>query len=78
MDVDERLSRFKARLCVYELRRFAERRARREAQLRRLSELQMLLDMSMPSRSGSSDYFYRDKDIGWLRRERRRWQRKQR
>ena len=60
------------------LGRFAARRARREAQLRRLLELQMLLDMSMPSRSGSGSYFYRDSDIGWLHRERRRWQSKRR
>lgn len=63
---------------VSELHRFAARRARREAQWYRWPDLRMLLRLSTLAIPGGGSYAYRDKRIGWLRRERRRWQSKQR
>lgn len=64
--------------AVNELRRFAARRARREAQWYRWSELRMLLAFATTCKRDGLRYVYRGFDIGWLRRERRRWQSKQR
>lgn len=64
--------------AVNDLRQFAALRARREAQWYRWPELRTLLAFATTCHMDGLRYVYRDFDIGWLHRERRRWQRKQR
>lgn len=59
--------------AINDLRRFAARRARREAQWSRLDTLCVILKSKRLFIGNRFPY-----NIGWLRRERRRWQSKQR
>lgn len=80
MDADDRLGIVKARLCVYELRRFAARRARREAQWHRLHPYlgrALTIQDLAPMRKVLGNRY------GWqtileMHRERQRWQSKRR